>query len=109
MNRIITGKLDILIRICEKYNVSRLFVFGSATTENFSEERSDLDLLVELEPMNEMERGGRLLQLWDELESLFGRQVDLLTDQPIKNPYFRGQVESTKQLIYDRTQQKVLV
>jgi predicted nucleotidyltransferase len=109
MHRIISGNLDNIVKICEKYKVSRLYAFGSVISEKFSEETSDLDLQVELEPMSVIDRGEKLIQFWDELENLFQRKVDLLTDQPIRNPFFKEKVEKTKQLIYDGTKQKVSV
>lgn len=109
MHKIISANLDSVVQICEKYNVSRLYVFGSVLTERFSDESSDLDLQVELEPMPVIEKGEKLIQFWDELETLFHRKVDLLTDQPIKNQYFKAQVEKTKKLIYDRAEQKIPV
>jgi uncharacterized protein len=109
MHKIISENLDNIVQICEKYNVTRLYVYGSVVTEKFSDESSDLDLLVELEPMPVIDRGEKLIQFWDELENLFHRKVDLLTDQPIKNQYFKAQVEKTKKLIYDRAEQKISV
>jgi uncharacterized protein len=109
MHKIISQNLDTIVQICEKYNVSRLYVFGSVVTERFSDESSDLDLLVELEPMPFIDRGENLMHFWDEVENLFHRKVDLLTDQPIKNQYFKAQVDKTKKLIYDRAEQKIPV
>ena len=34
------------------------------------------------------------------LENLFKRNVDLLEDKAIRNPYLRQSIDSTKQLIY---------
>ena len=34
------------------------------------------------------------------LENLFGRKVDLLEEQTIKNPYLKKNVDATKTLIY---------
>ena len=34
------------------------------------------------------------------LENLFGREVDLLEEQTIKNPYLKKNVDATKTLIY---------
>lgn len=85
--------------ICEKYRVLKLFAFGSVTTARFDYDKSDLDLMVELEHMPPIQKGEYLMAIWNELEQLFGRKVDLLTDQPIKNPYFRSEVFSTRQLI----------
>ena len=98
-----------LAALCEQFGVEKLYAFGSVLTNRFNRKTSDLDLMVVMQPMPPIERGENLMALWDALEKLFGRKVDLLTDQPIKNPYLRQSVESTKQLIYDRKSEKVPV
>ena len=35
------------------------------------------------------------------LEDLFGREVDLLEEQTIKNPYLKKNLDATKMLIYN--------
>lgn len=93
---------DELVQLCEKYSVARLYSFGSINTDRFDPHTSDVDLLVELEPMPFLEKGENLMNLWDDLEMLFSRKVDLLTDQPIKNPILRQNIENNKRLLYDR-------
>ena len=97
--------LDRLFELCEQFKVEKLYMFGSILTDSFDPGRSDIDVQVELLPMSPIEKGDTLLDLWSALESLFERKVDLLTDQPIKNPYLRASVEKTKQLVYDRSSQ----
>jgi len=106
---ILKDNIQQLVEICRRHQVSKLFVFGSAITENFNLESSDIDLMVKLLPMSPEEKGEHLLDLWDELEELFQRKVDLLTDQPIKNPFLKKNVEKTKLLIYDGEREEVLV
>lgn len=98
---IIKTHFDELTELCERFRVDKLFAFGSVVTNRFAPQASDLDLIVELEAMPPVEKGEMLIGLWDALEKLFGLKVDLLTDQPIKNPYLRQEVEKTKRLIYD--------
>ena len=43
----------------------------------------------------------RFLDFAEGLERLFGRPVDLGTEQSIRNPYFRREVEATRQLLYE--------
>jgi predicted nucleotidyltransferase len=38
----------------------------------------------------------------EQLEALFGRSVDLVENQAIRNPIFRRIVDREKQLIYER-------
>ena len=106
---IIAQHFERLTELCEEFRVDRLFAFGSVVTKRFNPQTSDLDLIVELEPMPPIEKGETLINLWEALENLFERKVDLLTDQPIKNPYLRRNVEKTKQLIYDRKGEKIPV
>lgn len=96
-------------RLCQSHHISRLYAFGSSTGESFQENCSDIDLLVEIETMNPIERGESLISLWDELEKFFKRKVDLLTASSIRNPVLRQRIESTKILLYDGRGSKVLV
>ena len=97
------------LEICLGHQVSRLYAFGSALTEKFNEQSSDVDLLVEVEEEDPVRRGEILMSLWDELEIFFGRKVDLLTHTTVKNPVLKKNIEASKILIYDGSGQKVLV
>jgi predicted nucleotidyltransferase len=71
---------------------------------------SDIGLQIELLPIADpVNKGLTLIKLWDELEELFERKVDLLTDRPIKNPYFHKSLAESKILVYDRSSQEVPV
>ena len=48
--------------------------FGSSVTEQFNPQRSDIDLLVEMEDMDPLEKGEKLLSLWDKLEDFFSKK-----------------------------------
>ena len=106
--KIIKDKYSKLSKLCQRFGVSKIFAFGSVMTDKFDPEKSDLDLLVEMEEMPPLERGEKLIGLWEALEDLFERKVDLLTNQPIKNVYLRKNINETKRLIYDRESEKVL-
>ncbi len=109
LSKIIEQNGEKLIELCQQFGVERLYAFGSVVTNRFDPEKSDLDLMVELELMSPLVRGEKLIGLWDALEDLFAKKVDLITDQPIKNPYFRVSVNKTKRLIYDRESEKVFI
>jgi predicted nucleotidyltransferase len=95
------------VNLCKNYEVKTLYAFGSSITENFKEDSSDIDLLIELETEDPIQRGENLLNLWDKLELFFQRKVNLLTFNSIKNPYLKKNIEATKQLIYDGKELKV--
>lgn len=95
--------------LCQKHQVKYLYAFGSSVTDRFDYEKSDIDLLVEIDSTDPIERGEKLISLWDLLESFFRRKVDLLTDSSIHNPFLRKSIDSNKILIYDRAGEKVFV
>jgi predicted nucleotidyltransferase len=95
--------------LCQKHKVKYLYAFGSSVTDKFDYERSDIDLLVEIDDNDPVERGEKLISLWDLFEEFFHRKVDLLTDSSIRNPFLRKSIDSTKILIYDGSGQKVLI
>lgn len=95
--------------ICKDHNVKYLYAFGSSVSDRFDVNKSDIDLLVELDSDDPIERGENLISLWDLFEHFFMRKVDLLTDSSIHNPFLRKSIDSTKVLIYDGSGQKILV
>ena len=95
-----TEQLDALRSLCRRYGVARLDLFGSAATEAFNPEGSDLDFLVEFEPEHEMNAADRYFGLLFDLQALFQREVDLVMDRAISNRYFREEVERTRKPLY---------
>jgi len=101
MHLIIKNRLSELNEICKSLDVRRLYVFGSISTDNFDENKSDIDLIVELNEKDPIEKGEKLIILWDKFEELFGRKVDLLSRAQVRNPYLQKGIDATKQLIYE--------
>ncbi|NQZ76337.1 MAG: nucleotidyltransferase domain-containing protein [Ekhidna sp.] len=88
----------------ESRKVANLFVFGSAL---YNDNPNDIDLLIELKEDDPLLRGELLIELWDYFENYFGKKVDLITPQAIKNPVFEKELQRTKKLIYAEGQQEV--
>lgn len=97
------------LSLCETYNVKNLYAFGSSVTAKFREESSDIDLLIDIDNDDPIERGENLMAIWDKLEQFFQRKVDLLTNTSIRNPVLRNSIDATKVLIYDREDQKIFI
>lgn len=90
-----------LVRLCRRYHVRRLDIFGSATRgAQFDEATSDLDFLVEFEPTHAMGPADQYFGLLEALTQLFGREVDLVTTRSLRNPYFIKSVEETRRTLY---------
>ena len=99
-DEILKNKKD-FTNLCKTHKVKYLYAFGSSVTERFDINKSDIDLLVEIDSKDPIDRGEKLLSLWDLFEVYFQRKVDLLTDSSIRNPFLRKSIDSTKVLIYD--------
>lgn len=103
----IQAKLFDFTALCQFYNVKNLYAFGSAITNHFDENTSDIDLLIEIDEDDPLLRGEKLLAIWDKLEEFFQRKVDLLTQSSLTNPILRKNIDATKILIYDGERQEV--
>ena len=106
---LINKRLSDFINLCQSHEVKYIYAFGSSVTDKFDYKKSDIDLIVEINDIDPIEKGEKLISIWDKFEKFFQRKVDLLTDKPIKNPYLRNSIESTKILIYDGKSQKILI
>lgn len=102
----IKHKMSDFLALCKSHNVKSLYAFGSSITERFDESSSDIDILIEIDNEDPIERGENLMDIWDKLELFFQRKVDLLTDSSIRNPILRQNIDSTKVLVYDGKKQK---
>lgn len=100
MTRVIQEKRDEIVRFCRKYGVRRLELFGSGAREDFDSARSDLDFLVEFQPLKAGEYADAYFGLLEALKQLFDRPVDLVTIRAVKNPYFRQAINRTRRLLY---------
>jgi hypothetical protein len=97
---VIRGYQSELAQLCRKFHVRRLELFGSAMGGGFNPDRSDLDFLVEFEPLPEGGYADTFFGFKDALEGLFGLPVDLVVPSAIRNPYFRQSIEKCKALLY---------
>jgi predicted nucleotidyltransferase len=75
-------------------------VFGSAVSGSFDVTRSDLDFLVEFDDLEPAAYAEAWLSLHEQLESLFGRPVDLVTLGAVCNPYFRERALAARETVY---------
>ena len=97
---------DDIAALCRRFGVNRLDLFRSAATGAFREDGSDLDFVVAFADTRSPGYADRYLDLAEALEALLGRDVDLVTERSIRNPYFRRAVEATRQPVYERRDQE---
>ena len=100
MNAIFAQRRTDLEALCRRYGVRRLELFGSAATGQDRPGESDLDFLVEFDPLPDGGYADAYFGLLESLEELFGRPADLVVASAIRNPFFLEAVERTKALLY---------
>jgi predicted nucleotidyltransferase len=88
-----------IIILCRKNKVKNLYVFGSVLTDNFTD-KSDIDLIVDIDSNDPLEYADKYFDLKFALQKLLNRQIDLLEDRAIKNPYLRENIDNSKTLLY---------
>jgi predicted nucleotidyltransferase len=98
---LIEKTLKELRELCVRYHVQRLELIGSAVTNNkFDAQKSDIDFLVEFQPLKEGEYADTYFGLLEALESLFDRHIDLVMARAIKNPYFLESINRNRKVLY---------
>lgn len=94
-------KIDIpkeqIADFCRKHGIRKIAFFGSVLRDDFMPE-SDVDVLVEFEPGHTP--GLAFFTMQRELSEILGRKVDLNTAGDL-SPYFRDEVLSEAQVLYD--------
>ncbi len=88
-----------LIDLCERYNVETLYLFGSAQADRMND-ISDVDLLVKFKKFNAAKYFQNYIDFKTSLQKLFNRDVDLLEEQTLSNPYLINSINKNKELIY---------
>lgn len=96
---IVDQNIEGIKSLCKKHNVRKLFAFGSVLTGEFTN-TSDIDLIVDFQDVDLYYYADNYFDLKDSLEGLLKREVDLLEDKAINNPFLRQSIESSKQLVY---------
>ena len=100
MDRRIDEKREQVAATCREHHVRRLALFGSALGDDFDPVHSDLDFVVEFEPLPEGTYANTYFGLIEELERLFQRHVDLVEAGSVRNPYFQQEIESHQEPLY---------
>ena len=98
---IIDKNIDKIRDLCDKHKVAKLFVFGSVLSDKFRKS-SDIDLIVDFLDIDLYGYADNYFDLKFALEKILKRNVDLLEDKAISNPYLRKSIDSSKKLLYGR-------
>ena len=96
---ILDKNMDQITTLCKIHKVAKLFVFGSILTARFKKS-SDIDFLVDFADIDLYNYADNYFGLKKSLENVLGRQIDLLEDKAVRNPYLRQSIDNSKRLIY---------
>lgn len=89
-----------VIKLLKKHKIKSAYFFGSVLTDKFNE-NSDVDFLVNFqENLDPLEKGQLWWDLYDSLKFSLNREVDILSEKTLKNPYFITELSQTKVKIY---------
>jgi hypothetical protein len=97
--KIIENNKDIIKALCKTHHVTTLFVFGSILTHHFNSE-SDIDFVVDFDTSKIKDYASNYFDFKFSLEAILKRNIDLLEEKALKNPYLKQSIDSSKQLIY---------
>jgi predicted nucleotidyltransferase len=83
---------------CQKYGVEEFSLFGSVLREDFGSD-SDIDVMLKFKPGNSF-TFENTPDIQDELESIFGRPVDVIEKGRIRNAFRRHSIMNSYRVVY---------
>ena len=89
---------ETLAALCRRWRIRELSVFGSVARGSYRAD-SDVDLLVVFDPDAPWSTLD-IVDLREELADLFGRNVDLVEERAIRNPYRKASILHDKSVLY---------
>ena len=90
--------MDRIAEFCRKWKVSEFSLFGSVLRDDFRPD-SDVDVLVQFDPEAPWSLF-ELVDMTDELVAIFGRKVDLVEKDAIRNPFRRHSILTSHEVLY---------
>ena len=98
MNANVQLDRDALAEFCRKWRIREMSIFGSALRDDFNP-GSDLDFLVSFEPGAPWDLFD-LVDMKAELEARYGRSVDLVEKEALRNPWRKYEILRTREVVY---------
>ena len=89
---------DKIEAFCRRWKIKEFALFGSVLRDDFRPD-SDIDVLVSFAPDGGITFDNRM-EMLHELAEIFGRQVDLVEKDAIRNPFRRHDILTTKEVVY---------
>ncbi|HSZ56637.1 MAG TPA: nucleotidyltransferase domain-containing protein [Tepidisphaeraceae bacterium] len=87
-----------IVEFARKWHLREFSLFGSVLRDDFQPD-SDVDVLISFMPGHAMTLES-FIEMRDELRGIFGREVDLVEKQLVRNPFRRHEILTTRQVLY---------
>ena len=93
-------QLDAIAAACKRHHVARMHAFGSVLGADYQPGESDIDLLVEFQPLDASSLYRAYFALLNELRQSLASRVDLVMADAVRNPYIQRSIDASKREIY---------
>lgn len=89
---------ETIAAFCQRWKITEFALFGSILRDDFRPD-SDVDVLVSFAPDAKWSLWD-IVKMQEELKAIFGREIDLVQKDCLRNPFRRYEILQTKQVIY---------
>jgi len=89
---------DKIVDFCRRWKVVELALFGSVLRDDFRPD-SDIDVLITFQPDAPWSLLD-IVQMQEELKSIFGREIDIVEKEAIRNPFRRHEILNHMEVVY---------
>ena len=96
MNNLVAANLSEIKDLMQSYGVIKASLFGSAAKNEMTED-SDVDFIVSFDPdLNYTDYGDNYFKLLYALQDLLKRDVDIVAEETVTNPYLLKTINSQR-------------
>lgn len=83
---------------CHKWKIAEFSLFGTVFEDDFNEE-SPIEVAVRIEDYDDLSLSD-WVDMIEELKCIFGRDVRLVDEAAVRNPFRRHLIKTTKEVLY---------
>jgi len=100
LHPLVQSQLSTVVELFKIHKIKSTYALGLIVSGVFNDD-SDIDFLISFEDeFGPIETRDIWWHLHDDLRNVFNREIDLLIEPSLKNPYFIEEINEKKQLIY---------
>jgi len=97
---VLSNKKENYIKLFNDNLVNEAYVFGSVVTDKFNNQ-SDIDFIINFQNISDpVELDEKWWNIYYGLKDIFKRNIDIISENNLKNEYFISEIQKTKVKIY---------